>query len=521
MLKNLLRKLLIIKDADFSSDSYWKNRYKRGGNSDAGSYGRLALFKAEYINGVIRRYKVADVIEFGYGDDNQLALFDAPRYLGYDISPECVGNNRKKYAGDSTKSFRPLDEYAGEKADLALSLDVIFHLVEDGVFHRYMETLFDAAGRFVCIYSSNDADLTDVAIHVRHRRFTDWIENNRGDWRLLNKTPNRYPQDPKNQNNTSFADFYLFTNDKELLAVTEASDAVSDETADAHRRMVRLQAAQHQMIDVVGGEATPPVLHAMHKKSYETAARLCAGKSVLEVGCNTGYGTAQIAATAGKVAAVDVSEEAIRIAVSRYKDLGIDFRQTDGCTLPFEDASFERVVSFQVLEHIVDTTLFLSEFKRVLTPDGVLLLATPNRTLRLRPGMKPWNRFHVREYDADELNALLANYFSHTAVLGLFADDEIYRYQREHFVKSREYQFYERIKRSLPVFSRAAHCADLLRHSLSGRLSKMMSRPFTPDELTADRFFYRTVTLNDSLDLLVVASNTDVKNAVQTIAPRN
>jgi hypothetical protein len=72
-------------------------------------------------------------------------------------------------------------------ADLALSLDVIYHLTEDAVFETYMAHLFAAGTRFVIIYATN-GEQAGTAPHVRHRHFTPWVEAWRPDWRLLEVT---------------------------------------------------------------------------------------------------------------------------------------------------------------------------------------------------------------------------------------------------------------------------------------------------------------------------------------------
>jgi hypothetical protein len=72
-----------------------------------------------------------------------------------------------------------------------------------------MLLLFDAATRYVIIYSSN-YDRASNAVHVRHRRFTDWIERERLHFRQCGFVPNRYPEDSRDMDNTSFADFYFF-----------------------------------------------------------------------------------------------------------------------------------------------------------------------------------------------------------------------------------------------------------------------------------------------------------------------
>jgi SAM-dependent methyltransferase len=190
------------------SRRYWKKRYAQGGTSGAGSYGRLAEFKAEVLNGFVRENDIRSVIEFGCGDGNQLTLAAYPRYLGFDVTAEAVAICRSRFGGDSTKEFRTVPEYRGERAELALSLDVIFHLVEDDVFDEYMKRLFASAERFVVVYSS-DRDEQPPEPHVRHRCFTRWIATNAPGWRLRAHVPNRYPYRGDVQEG-SFADFFIY-----------------------------------------------------------------------------------------------------------------------------------------------------------------------------------------------------------------------------------------------------------------------------------------------------------------------
>ncbi len=194
-----------------SSEEYWKCRYGGGGNSGPGSYNHLAEFKAEVINRFVAESRIESVIEFGCGDGNQLRLADYRDYAGYDISPVAIATCRQLFDGDSSKKFFLAHEYDGRKADLALSLDVVFHLTEDAVFDSYMRTLFGAAKRNVIVYSSNrDAPVERGSEHVRHRQFTNWVERELADrWLLIKKIPNAYPYDG-NYQNTSFADFYVY-----------------------------------------------------------------------------------------------------------------------------------------------------------------------------------------------------------------------------------------------------------------------------------------------------------------------
>ena len=192
------------------SASYWQRRYEQGRNSGPGSYDKLAEYKAATLNQFVADHQIATVIEFGCGDGNQLRLARYPHYIGYDISPIALARCRELFGDDPTKTFREMRNYAGEQAELTLSLDVIYHLIEDATFESYMRQLFAAATRYVIIYSSNKDEQDDVVVaHVKHRRFTEWVAAQMPEWKLAQHIPNRYSfaDDPVHG---SFADFYIY-----------------------------------------------------------------------------------------------------------------------------------------------------------------------------------------------------------------------------------------------------------------------------------------------------------------------
>jgi SAM-dependent methyltransferase len=190
------------------SDRYWEQRYRVGLDSGLGSYGDLARFKAEVINEFVRANAVRSVVEFGCGDGNQLELADYPSYLGLDVAATAIDLCRRRYAGDRTKSFlwydpeRTVNLANFLSGDLTLSLDVIYHLVEDRPYRSYLGNLFSAAQRFVIVYSSDREDGA-AAPHVRHRRFTADVERDFPDFRLLRRIENRYPE-------RSFCSFFIY-----------------------------------------------------------------------------------------------------------------------------------------------------------------------------------------------------------------------------------------------------------------------------------------------------------------------
>ncbi len=193
------------------STSYWLKRYDKGGKSGWGSYGKFARFKAEVINGFVQERGIRTVIEYGCGDGNQLQLGVYGQYLGFDISPTAIEMCQARFAADPSKAFRLMDDYHGETAELTLSLDVIFHLVEDEVYEPYMQRLFASSTRYVAVYSSNtDTQVEMQSPHVRHRRFTDWVAAHAPAWNLIRHVPNPYPDMSGDPSQGTFADFYIY-----------------------------------------------------------------------------------------------------------------------------------------------------------------------------------------------------------------------------------------------------------------------------------------------------------------------
>jgi SAM-dependent methyltransferase len=176
------------------SAPHWERNYARGWTSGDGSYGAFGEAKADFLNTFVGEHAVQSVVELGCGDGNQLSMANYPRYLGLDVSPTAIELCTRRFAGDPAKSFllydgvHFTDNARFITADLALSLDVVYHLIEEPVFEIYMTHLFRASQRFVIIYSTNGI-LKDTAPHVRHRVFSTWVDRNCPEWRLASVTP--------------------------------------------------------------------------------------------------------------------------------------------------------------------------------------------------------------------------------------------------------------------------------------------------------------------------------------------
>ena len=192
------------------SRTYWERRYAAGGDSGTGSYGMLAEFKASIVNALVAKHDIRSVIEFGCGDGEQVSLVRHPQYLGFDVSGTAVLRCRERFKDDHTKSFRLTSAYCGEKADMTLSLDVIYHLVENAVFEHHMHTLFGAARRFVVVYSSDFEDPErNEGAHIRHRKFSRWVRRHQPNWILVEHIPNRFPYQGDHRTG-SLSEFFVY-----------------------------------------------------------------------------------------------------------------------------------------------------------------------------------------------------------------------------------------------------------------------------------------------------------------------
>ena len=188
-----------------STKDIWTSRYLSGGNSGSGSYNELYLFKRDVINQLITDYQIESMIDFGCGDGNQIKEFNIKDYIGLDIASSSIKICKEKYQHDSHKKFYVYDDPSIQslqlQADLTISLDVLYHILEDDIFMDYLKKLFTSSSKYVLIYSNNYNG--HIEGHMHTRKFTDYVENFFPNWSLAKKIDQKYPQ-------KSSADFYFY-----------------------------------------------------------------------------------------------------------------------------------------------------------------------------------------------------------------------------------------------------------------------------------------------------------------------
>lgn len=152
---------------------------------------------------------------------------------------------------------------------------------------------------------------------------------------------------------------------------------------------------------------------AEHYQRYQFARQFVKGKTVLDAACGEGYGSSLLAGTAANVTGLDIDKETVERANRKYGNEKLSYQSGSIEKLPFENQSFDVIVSFETIEHVSEAIQkkFLSEISRVLKNDGILIMSTPNKAVYtdLVEGDNP---FHIKEFYVKEFKEFLGSYFA-------------------------------------------------------------------------------------------------------------
>jgi len=154
-----------------------------------------------------------------------------------------------------------------------------------------------------------------------------------------------------------------------------------------------------------------------HLHRYAVACELASEKVVLDIACGEGYGAGMLAQTAQNVVGVDISSEAIKHASAKYPQNNLRFIVGSCAAIPFADNSFDLVVSFETIEHHEQHTEMFMEIKRVLKPDGLMLMSSPDK-YEYSVVPKVTNTFHVKELYRHEFESLIARFYKNFVLYG-------------------------------------------------------------------------------------------------------
>ena len=148
-----------------------------------------------------------------------------------------------------------------------------------------------------------------------------------------------------------------------------------------------------------------------HYHRYNVISKFISGKTVLDIACGEGYGSAILAKNAKSVLGMDISGSTINLANDKYKGItNLSFQNASVLDIPLPDNSIDIVVSFETIEHLADHEVMVAELRRVLSPSGFLVLSSPDRD-EYNKFSDEHNHFHVKELSFTELDRVLKKQF--------------------------------------------------------------------------------------------------------------
>ena len=133
-------------------------------------------------------------------------------------------------------------------------------------------------------------------------------------------------------------------------------------------------------------------------------------KIVLDIASGEGYGSFILSKFAEKIIGVDISQEAIKHASEKYQSENLKYVHGDATKVPLADNSIDIIVSFETIEHHDKHKEMMAELKRVLKPDGILIISSPDKYYftELPKGI---HDYHVKELYYDEFKSLINSSF--------------------------------------------------------------------------------------------------------------
>lgn len=175
------------------------------------------------------------------------------------------------------------------------------------------------------------------------------------------------------------------------------------------------------MLDFTGERFIPSeggVIRYEHMHRYGWSLQIVAGRDVLDIACGEGYGSALMASRARSILGVDISKDAVAHARARYgAQPNLRFEVGSVTAIPLGDASVDVVISFETIEHLAEQAEMIAEIRRVLRPDGLLVISSPNKKV-YSDDRGYVNTYHVKELYFDEFDALLRQRFPYVEYLG-------------------------------------------------------------------------------------------------------
>ena len=153
-----------------------------------------------------------------------------------------------------------------------------------------------------------------------------------------------------------------------------------------------------------------------HLHRYSLALNYVKNKIVLDIACGEGYGSFLISHKSKRVYGVDINEETIQFASQKYKNSNLNFIKGSTSKIPLDDNTVEVITSFETIEHHDEHDEMMLEMKRVLKPDGIVIMSSPDK-LYYSDERNYKNIFHIKELYKNEFKILVEKYFNEVQIL--------------------------------------------------------------------------------------------------------
>ncbi len=163
----------------------------------------------------------------------------------------------------------------------------------------------------------------------------------------------------------------------------------------------------------VNEEAKASLLYDEHIARYQLVASLVKNKTVLDIACGSGYGSAYLAQQgASRVLGIDIDQVTIGHNQAQYQSPTLEFKVGDAGRLDIPSESFDIITSFETIEHLKTIEAYLAELQRVIKANGLVFISTPNKDVFQQKN--PW---HIKEFTKDEFKTWLEKYFSYVKII--------------------------------------------------------------------------------------------------------
>lgn len=231
------------------------------------------------------------------------------------------------------------------------------------------------------------------------------------------------------------------------------------------------------------------------KAAYFFARKYSSKKKILDIGCSDGYGSFILAKRGEHVVAFDKDKQTIKEAKEKHKAGNLEFLVADANHIPWLN-KFDLVVSFQVIEHMKDVGLYLKKINKTLKKNGIVILSTPNRKLRLNDGQKPWNKFHITEYDQMGLIRLLERYFKTVKIYGLHSSERFMRIEKRRL-------YFRRKIAEIDILGLYHHIPSFVTDFFLKKIKDLLGRT-SKSVSFREKVWVDDINIDDSLDLIAV-----------------